>query len=89
MCTYSSRRFGFVSAGVYCSETAYKLCEQEVRRSIAINITNQKTSLKTVFEITGIHIDDLTKNFEHGLLSTEHQHWNPDIQPTCLLSVTE
>ena len=90
VCTYCSCHFGCVSAGVYCSEIASQLCAQEVRRSIVINITNKKkTSLTKVFEITGIHIDDLTKNFEHKRLSTEHQHWNPNIQPTCLLSVTE
>jgi hypothetical protein len=41
--TYSNRPTGFVSADVYCRETASQLCAQEVRRSIAINITVKKS----------------------------------------------
>jgi hypothetical protein len=38
--------------------------------------SQKKSSLKTVSEITGIHTDNITKKFEHKLLSTGHQHWN-------------
>jgi hypothetical protein len=83
--TYSNRPIWFLSAGVYCSEIASQLRAHEVRKSITINITVKKK----IFTYNSIHIDNLTKNFEHEPLSTEHQHWNPNIQPTCRLSVPE